>query len=86
MVTIDELDKFVNKFKCLFPSGSDFRLVVNAKARVAEISLHANVSLEEPVRNGPAQGHNFKRVQESPCKRRRRERREAERKAKSNAE
>ena len=89
MVAMNELDKFVNKFKCLFQSGSDVRLIVNAKARMAEISLHVNVSLEESSVSGndTVQGLQHRNgVKESPCKRRRRERRKAAREAKGTAE
>ena len=45
MATFDELDKFISKFKSLWNSGSNAKLVVDVEAGVAQISLSVNVAL-----------------------------------------
>ena len=86
--TVDELDKFIQKFKSLCVSGSNARLVVQAEAEsgIANISLsvdirldrHENVKVAEKSRRNGAYGG-------SPSRQRRRARREAERLAKAAA-
>ena len=90
MATFDELDKFISKFKSLWNSGSNAKLVVDVEAGVAQISLSVNVALNNAtgLATGISCGHGSHRKGggDSPCRKRRRARREALRKAKVAAE
>ena len=86
--SIKELDKFIQKFKSLWVSGSNAKLLVQADAEtgVASVSLSVDIKLEmnknvklagNTHRHGASGG--------SPSRQRRRARREAERLAKAAA-
>ena len=78
-----ELDKFILKFRSLCESGSNARLVVDTEDGIAKISLHVSVKLEQAFgRVNITSSKSHRRGRDSPCKQRRRERREAERNAK----
>ena len=74
-----ETTSLVNKFKSLWLSGIDAKLEFETRAGQAWGSLHVFLG-EHPhqVHQGPPQ-HQHHRKNDSPCKRRRRERREAAR-------
>ena len=75
--SMDELDKFILKFKSLCGAGSNANLVINADAGLLKLSLQVEMKLEHVLEteNTP------RRKGWSPCKQRRKERREADRKA-----
>ena len=86
MAGINELDKFVYKFKSLLESGSDAKLIVNAERGIAKISLHVNVqySVDTHVKEAENSSRRNGGVS-SPCRQRRRLRREAKRNARAAA-
>ena len=82
MVNVDELDKFVLKFKSLLELGSrDAKLIVNAEDGVLQLNLQVNVKLE----NASGSGISNKYDCGTPSRKRRRERRDKERKARAAA-
>ena len=85
MAGMSELDKFVHKFKSLWESGSDVSLTVNVVKGIAQINLQVNVSLERKMPGNAWIKRSPRKGADSPCKQRRRARREAERKGKTNA-
>ena len=85
MVNMDELDKFILKFKSLWQSGSNVKLTANVDSGIAHISLHVSVGLDNNHASSRPQSSS-KSGRESPCRKRRRERRKAEREAKAAAE
>ena len=81
MASMDELDKFIYKFRSLWTSGSNAKLEVNAENGIARTSLHVSVKL--PGSNDVTRVNNHScQKGGSPSRQRRRVRREAERKAK----
>ena len=49
MAGVDELDKFVRKFVCLWQSGWEANLQVQAKAGNAFVSLHLGLDRQSPT-------------------------------------
>ena len=86
MAGINELDKFVFKFKSLLEAGSDANLIVNAERGVAKISLHVNVYYGPDVKGSESASISRRKGGAgSPSRQRRRIRREAERLARTAA-
>ena len=83
-----ELEKFIIKFRSLCESGTDAKLVVDAKDGVAQISLSVTVKMDEVFGKvcKSSNPHHGRQTGDSPCKKRRRERQDADRKAKAAAE
>ena len=87
MAGVDELDKFVRKFVCLWQSGWEANLQVQAKAGNAFVSLHLGLGQAEPnLGKGPHYASGQGSRGGSPAKQRRKARREDERKARKAAE
>ena len=82
MVNVDELDKFVLKFKSLLElSSRDAKFIVNAEDGVLQLNLQVNVKLE----NASGSGISNQYDRGTPSRKRRRERRDKERKARAAA-
>ena len=80
MANKKELDNFIAKFTNLWQFGIDVKLVVDVKADVASISSNVDVKLESLGNDTEVVGYHRidgRSNRLSPCRQRRRKRREA---------